>query len=246
MSSIISSTDLATAAATAAKKAHTSNVASSAASSTSANTPNSLSSLTSNYNQFLTLLTAQLQHQDPTSPTDTSSFTSELAQFAGVEEQIKTNTNLNQLIALNQTSEVSQSSSFVGKQAVVSSSQMALQNASGTLQFNLGTAETVGIAVTNSAGKVVANRSADIPAGTSTWSWNGKDDAGNTLPDGTYDVAVVTPNASGSSNAVPFSVIGTITGISKNSNGGVNVQMGSTSVDMSAVTSLLSAATTSS
>ncbi|MCQ8279110.1 flagellar biosynthesis protein FlgD [Acetobacteraceae bacterium KSS8] len=243
MSSTISSTDLTTAAAAAAKQAHSSNLASSAAASTSASTPDSLSSLTSNYNQFLTLLTAQLQHQDPTSPTDTSSFTSELAQFAGVEEQIKTNTNLSQLIALNQTSEMSQSSSFVGKQAVLSSSQMALQNATGTLQFNLPTAETVGIAVTNSAGAVVANRSADIPAGTSTWTWNGKDDAGNTLPDGTYDVAVVTPNASGGSSAVPFNVIGTITGIAKNANGGVNVQMGSTSADMSEVISLLSPST---
>lgn len=242
-STITSTTDLATAAATAAKKAHTTNVASSAASTTTDTGSDALSSLTSNYNQFLSLLTAQLQHQDPTSPTDTNSFTSELAQFAGVEQQIKTNTNLTQLLSLNQDSEVSQSSSYVGKQAVVSSSQLALQNGQGTLQFSPTSAETVDIAITNAAGAVVANRTVDLPAGTTSWTWDGKDDSGDTLADGSYDVAAVTASASGTATAVPFSVIGTITGISKNGSTGVNVVMGSTTVDMSNVTSLLTTTT---
>ena len=240
--SITSSSDLLTAAKTAAKSAHTSNAASSASSTSSTSNSDALSSLTSNYNQFLTLLTAQLQHQDPTSPTDTSSFTSELAQFAGVEQQIKTNTNLTQLLSLTQDSQVSQSSSYVGKQAVVSSSQLALQNGKGTLQIGPTTApETVAIAVTNSAGAVVKSQTLDVGSGTTTWNWDGTSDSGASLADGTYDVAVVSQTSSGSTQAVPFSVVGTITSVAKGSNNGVNVVMGSTTADLSKVTSLLAA-----
>ena len=78
-------------------------------------------------------------------------FTSELAQFAGVEQQIQTNTNLTQLLSLNQVSEVSQGTSLVGRQAVASSSQLPLQNGSAKLQISPTSAETVGIAITNPA-----------------------------------------------------------------------------------------------
>ena len=123
---ISSSTDLLSAAEAAAKKANTANAASSASSGSSSTSSDALSSLTSNYNQFLTLLTTQLQNQDPTSPMTSDTFTSELAQFAGVEQQIQTNTNLTQLLSLNQDNEVSQSTSLVGRQAVASSSQLPL------------------------------------------------------------------------------------------------------------------------
>ena len=54
--------------------------------------------LGSNFNTFLTLLTTQLQNQDPTSPLDTNQFTSQLVQFSQVEQAINTNTNLQALI----------------------------------------------------------------------------------------------------------------------------------------------------
>ncbi len=237
---VSSSSDLLTAAQTAAKKAHATNAASSAATSSNASGTDALSSLTSNYNQFLTLLTAQLQHQDPTSPTQTDSFTSELAQFAGVEQQITTNTNLTQLLSLNQDGLVSNSASYVGKQAVVSSSQIALQNGKGTLQIGpTNAAETVAVAVTNSAGAVVKTQTLSVGPGTTSWSWDGKSDSGTSLPDGPYDVAVVAQGSAGSTQAVPFSVVGTITSVAKNGSSGVNVAMGSTTVDLSDVTSLV-------
>ena len=243
---ISSSTDLLTAAQQAAKKANTANAASSASSASSTTSGDALSSLTSNYNQFLTLLTTQLQNQDPTSPMTSDTFTSELAQFAGVEQQIQTNTNLTQLLSLNQDNEVSQGTSLVGRQAVASSSQLPLQNGSAELQINPSTAETVGIAITNSAGSVVKTQTLSLPAGTTNWSWNGQDDSGNTLSDGSYSAAVVTQDSSGNSSAVPFSVVGTITGLSKDASNGVDVDMGSSIINMSNVTSLLNSGTSTS
>ena len=243
---ISSSQDLLTAAQAAAKKAAASNAASSSSGASTSGSSDALSSLTSNYNQFLTLLTAQLQNQDPTSPMQSDQFTSELAQFAGVEQQIQTNTNLNQLISLNQDSQVTQDSSgLVGRQAVATTSMLPLQNGSAELQLDPTTAQSVGIAITNSAGAVVKTQTLDLSAGKTDWTWNGKDDSGNTLADGTYNVAAVTTDSSGNSSAVPFSIIGTITGVAKSGTTSVGVQMGTTTVDMSDVTSLVGASSSS-
>jgi flagellar basal-body rod modification protein FlgD len=51
-----------------------------------------------NFQTFLTLLTTQLQNQNPLDPLDTNQFTQQLVQFAGVEQQLKSNDQLKSLI----------------------------------------------------------------------------------------------------------------------------------------------------
>jgi flagellar basal-body rod modification protein FlgD len=70
-------------------------------SSTSANSlsiNNGLASLASNFQSFLTLLTTQLQNQDPLNPTDTNQFTQQITQMSGVEQQLLSNQLLQQLV----------------------------------------------------------------------------------------------------------------------------------------------------
>src|SRR5271154_3861375 len=100
-----------------------------------------LSSLSSNFGDFLNLLMTQLQNQDPTSPMDANSFTSELVEFSSVEQQINTNSNLTTLIQLTQAADVTQASAVVGKQVTVQSTQIPLQNGSGTLEFSAAAPE---------------------------------------------------------------------------------------------------------
>ena len=61
---------------------------------------------------FLKLLMAQMSHQDPTNPTDSSQMMSQLAQFSQVEGI--TNTN-KQLTALNVSQDVSAALAMIGK-----------------------------------------------------------------------------------------------------------------------------------
>lgn len=71
-------------------------VSSNTTSSTTSSTPASAGiGLTSN--QFLSLLTTQLQSQNPLDPTDPNQFTSEMVQYAGLSEQIDTNAKLDTL-----------------------------------------------------------------------------------------------------------------------------------------------------
>src|SRR4030081_1195192 len=75
-----------------------------------------------NFQTFLTLLTTQLQNQNPLDPLDTNQFTQQLVQFAGVEQQLKSNDQLKSLIDIEKTAQSTQALGFVGKVAVVDGS----------------------------------------------------------------------------------------------------------------------------
>jgi flagellar basal-body rod modification protein FlgD len=66
----------------------------------SQNTLKSASSLAQNFENFLTLLTTQLQNQDPLSPMDSTQFTTQLVQFASVEQQIGQNARLDEIVKI--------------------------------------------------------------------------------------------------------------------------------------------------
>ncbi|MCK5042335.1 MAG: hypothetical protein KAR62_08565, partial [Sphingomonadales bacterium] len=52
------------------------------------------------FNTFLSLLTTQLQYQDPLDPLDSNEFTNQLVQFTSVEQEIKSNENLENIAVL--------------------------------------------------------------------------------------------------------------------------------------------------
>ena len=220
-------------AAAAAAKTNSSSTSASAA----AAAPNPLIALSSNFNDFLQMLMTQLKNQDPTSPTDPNAFTSELVQFSGVEQQINTNGGLTQLIQLTQAGETMQGTSMTGKQVTVQSTQIAVQNGSGALNFNDPTAGPVAIAITDSAGKPVYGTTLTATAGNNTWSWNGQNNAGTQLPDGAYNAAVVSGNANGTTSTLPFTVTGTATGVQSLSSG-MQLDIGALTVPFSAVQSV--------
>src|ERR1700737_2303740 len=99
--------------------------------------------LAGNFQTFLTLLTTQLQNQNPLSPLDTNQFTQQLVQFAGVEQQLKTNDELTTLVSLQQTAQSTQPLGFVGKTAVVDGSTAALTNSSATWDLGVPTNSNV-------------------------------------------------------------------------------------------------------
>jgi flagellar basal-body rod modification protein FlgD len=216
--------------------ATTSSTATSSAGSSS-QTNDALSALSSNMNNFLSLLMTQLQNQDPTSPLDANSFTTELVQFSGVEQQIQTNTSLTQLIQLTQAGEMMQSSAMVGKQVSVTSDHIPLQNGSGALQFTESSAQPVIVSVYNDSGALIRQDTVNATAGQNTWNWDGTDSSGNSVPDGSYKVAVMAADASGTATAVPFTVLGTATGVQKQDNS-MQLQLGALGVDFGAVQSV--------
>jgi flagellar basal-body rod modification protein FlgD len=235
---------LAQAAAQAALVNATSSTSGTSNSNSATSLTNPLVSLGSNFTDFLNLLTTQLQNQDPTSPMDTNQFTQELVEFTGVQQSVATNSNLSQLISLTQGSEVLQSTQVVGKVVTASSPQMALQGGTGTLTFTAPQAEPVTVAIVNAAGQTVTTGTLSAQAGPNAWVWNGQDSNGNTVADGAYGVALET-GSDGAAVPLPFSVIGTATGLT-NSASGMVLDMGAVQVPLANVQSLNSASNTGS
>lgn len=71
----------------------------SSASASSLSVNNGLASLAGNFQSFLSLLTTQLQNQDPLNPTDTNQFTQQITSMTGVEQQLISNQLLQQLVS---------------------------------------------------------------------------------------------------------------------------------------------------
>src|SRR6195952_3547639 len=90
-----------------------------------------------NFTQFLTLLTTQLQNQNPLDPLDTNQFTQQLVQFAQVEQQLKSNDQLGTLVSLQQTAQNTAALGFVGKTVGVSGGAAALTNGEATWNLNV-------------------------------------------------------------------------------------------------------------
>ena len=232
--SLTQAAQAAAAAAVSASNAGTSSAGTSTSSSAASGAGSPLAQLGANFNQFLQLLLTQVQNQDPTAPTDTDQFTTELVQFTGVQEQVNANTSLGQLIGLQQSSQVLQSASLVGEPATVTSNEISLQNGTGQISFTAPAAGPVAISIVDANGNPVRNVTVNATTGVNNWSWNGTNDNGATLPDGAYGIAVDTESSSGTATPVPFSVIGTTTGVSTS---GTNtlLDLGGLSVNLSAL-----------
>jgi flagellar basal-body rod modification protein FlgD len=181
-------------------------------SSSSSNT--AMSQLSGNLNTFLTLLTTQLQNQDPLSPMDSTQFTQQLVEYSQVEQQINTNSNLQSLISLQQTGAGAAAVGYLGKEVTVTNGNAALTNGTATWNYALGTASaTTTLSVTNAAGQVVYSGTGSNSAGNNTFSWNGQDNSGNQLPDGTYTLAVGATDSTGTAVTTAVTSTGTVSEI---------------------------------
>jgi Flagellar hook capping protein len=172
------------------------------------------STLAGNFQTFLTLLTTQLQNQNPLDPLDTNQFTQQLVQFAGVEQQLKTNTELSTLVTLQQTAQATQALNFVGKTAVVDGTTATMTNSSATWHLSVPSSSTVDISIANSSGQTVftgkytASSGSDIP-----FTWNGQGNDGTQWPDGKYTITATGKDDSGNSVGVAAQVQGTVSSV---------------------------------
>ncbi len=147
--------------------------------------------LAGNFNTFLTLLTTQLQNQDPLSPMDANQFTQQLVQFSQVEQQINTNDNLKTLIGLSQNNAANGAMSYLGKSVSITTGHAALTDGAAAWSYALGNdASSVTLTISDASGKVVRTQSGELAAGQHILDWDGKDNDGNQLDDGVYSLAV--------------------------------------------------------
>jgi flagellar basal-body rod modification protein FlgD len=168
--------------------------------------------LTGNFDTFLQLLTTQLQNQDPLNPMDSNQFTQQLVEFSQVEQQINTNSNLQNLISLTGANAGAGAVSYLGKDVTITNGNAALTDGAATWNYTLGASSaSTQLSVTNSAGQVVYTGAGSTTSGSNTFNWNGEDNNGNQLPDGTYTLAVTATASDGSAVQSSVSSSGVVT-----------------------------------
>jgi flagellar basal-body rod modification protein FlgD len=188
----------------------------SSTSSSSASAANSLASsqIAGNFQSFLTLLTTQLQNQNPLDPLDTNQFTQQLVEFAGVQQQLSTNDSLATLVSLQQTAQSTQALGFVGQTAVVNGSTAALDNGAATWNLSVPTSSTVSVSIASSTGQTVFTGNYSVAAGSNQpFTWNGQANDGTQWPAGNYTMTTTAVDASNNPVAVTTQIQGVVNSV---------------------------------
>jgi flagellar basal-body rod modification protein FlgD len=166
-----------------------------------------------NFQQFLQLLTTQLKNQDPLSPLDTNQFTQQLVSFAQVEQQLKTNTDLDQIVSQNKISQATAALSFVGKQVTADGATTQLKKGVAVWNVTSPKPATASISILDQNGNTVWNGQQTLNTGAQAFSWNGNTSNGTIAPDGLYTLRVVAQDTSAQSVNVSMQFTGTVTGV---------------------------------
>lgn len=195
---------------------------------TSTQSGKSKQSLNKDLNQFLTLLVTQLKNQDPLEPLKANEFTNQLVQFASVEQQINQNSNLEKLLTLQKSTQVSSMVGYLGRTIEATGQKFQLQNGAGKFTYTLGAnVQDTTITIQNDKGLTVYSGPGKTASGKHTFSWDGKSNSGQQMPDGPYTVNISAKDHLGNLQDVTQTVFGTVTG--------AGVDGGSAMLDMGAV-----------
>ena len=171
--------------------------------------------LSDNYDTFLVLLTAQLQNQDPLAPMDSTQFTQQLVQFSQVEQQIRTNEQLEGLVAQYQAASAGAALSYLGRDAIIEASETYLANGSANWAYNLPEgAQSLTVHVRDMSGRIVYTTTTQPrTAGEHLFTWDGTTNDGGVAADGVYRLTFEATGASGGSITPTVAVRETIMGV---------------------------------
>ncbi|MCB1477154.1 MAG: flagellar hook assembly protein FlgD [Rhodobiaceae bacterium] len=153
-----------------------------------------------NFDTFLQLLTTQLRNQNPLDPLDTNEFTQQLVQFSSVEQAIKTNANLENMVKLSAASTATAAVGFIGKSIDVQTSASHYDGTSAKWTYTAASdAPSTTFTVRNAAGSVVYSETKSVNQGTGSFVWNGTTLDGSDASAGTYSLTVDARDADGKS-----------------------------------------------
>lgn len=192
--------------------------------------------ISSDFQTFLTLLTTQLENQDPLNPLDSSEFAVQLATFSSVEQQVKTNDLLRDLSAGFGASGLTQLAGWVGMEARVNA-PVAFDGSPVTLAPEVDPAsDAATLVVKDATGRVVSREG--MPTNADTILWAGVGDDGNPLPAGSYTFEVESLNLGEVTSTKPVDHYARVTEARNGPNGVDIVLAGGATVAAASVTAL--------
>ncbi|SEG58758.1 flagellar hook assembly protein FlgD [Bosea lathyri] len=171
------------------------------------------SSIAGNFDQFLTLLTTQLKNQSPLDPLDTNQFTAQLVQFAGVEQQLRTNETLGSLLSLSAAGTATNAVGFIGAKITADGATTQLNDGNAEWQVNVPRAGTATITIKNASGSVVQTMTKSLVAGDQAYKWDGKTSTGQDAAEGEYTVTIDAKDVAGEIMTAKTQIGGIVDGV---------------------------------
>lgn len=138
--------------------------------------------------RFLRLLVTQLKNQDPLNPLDNAQVTSQMAQLSTVSGIDKLNATVQALSANMSAAQSLQAASMIGHAVLVPGNQIDLLNGKSDAAVELAQpADKVSVTITDKNGNVVRTlQLGGQNAGVVDFKWDGTDDKGVAMPNGSY------------------------------------------------------------
>lgn len=190
---------------------------------------------------FLQLMTAQFQNQDPFKPMENGDFLGQMAQFSTVSGLQDLNDKFSGLASSIGGDQALQAASLIGRDVLVAQEHFQLNGAGDEAQLAFETdkpAEVV-VDIHDASGQLVRSMNVSAQeAGVTRLSWDGRDNKGEAMTAGAYEVSVRELGAEGSQSLSAL-VGGHIEAVSLGDANGTRLrtpQLGE--IDMSAVRTL--------
>ncbi len=162
---------------------------------------------------FLELLIAQLENQDPLDPMDDTEMVSQLAEFSSLESLESIEALVEGVSTLMEDNALLDATAYLGMEVEATGSSVGkTDDGVSMVTYTLSSdAETVYAYVVTEDGDIVSSEElGSKDADDYTFNWDGLDDDGNEMDNGSYAVAFVAEDASGESLYVSTMVSGAV------------------------------------
>jgi flagellar basal-body rod modification protein FlgD len=125
---------------------------------------------------------------------------------------------------------------LIGARVEVESARLSLQDGNVTLRLPAaGAAQQAVVRIVDAGGRVLRQDTVKLGSTAQDWRWDGRNVAGQRLPDGAYGFAVAGLDAQGGAQTVMATVIGTATAAKRPAGGDLQLQLGALSVGFDAM-----------
>ncbi len=206
-------------------------------SSTSSGTTAASQALSGNYELFLSLLTTQVQNQDPLDPLDSAEYTNQLVQYSSVEQAIQTNQYLEDMLAALSSNQASSYVNYLGAQVTAAGDTTMLESGNASWSYSLSEAASGTVEVRNSSGTLVFSEDVELAGGSGTYRWDGTGTSGSSQAEGAYTISFDLNDAAGNAEPVQTEITGVVDEVDL-STGEPYLQIGPVRVPVSAVQSV--------
>lgn len=193
------------------------------------------SRIADNFDTFLKILTTQMKNQDPLAPMDSTQFTEQLVQFSQVEQAILTNKHLETAIAMIAAGNAANAVAFIGKVVTAEGniSNLSGGKASWTYTLEAQAAKST-VTIRNADGEIVNSAAGETALGSHDFVWDGKNFAGEQLPEGSYKLEINAIDSNGKLINTTTVSSGIVTGVN-NFDGEPTLLLGQTEIPLTSV-----------